>query len=372
MKATASNTALPLFYRILIWVNYLVAFLLIGSYIATHISPESLPYLAFLGLGYPVLLLLAILFVLLWFFKRKKLMLISVVAIALGFSHLRHFIGITFWQADLSEPVKVMSYNVRIFDFFNLEGRIENRNRIFDFLKGENPDIICFQEFFHQERSSDFETRDSLIELLEFPYLHEHYTHNMALSRYFGLATFSKYPIISKGEISFENDDNNYCIYSDIVIRQDTIRVFNGHIGSIRFQNDDYDFFGEEGRGRYIDRDAGQQILSRLKLAFEKRAVQARRICEFVEASPYPVVLCMDMNDTPVSYAYRRFSRLLTDAFVRSGNGLGNTYVGKMPSNRIDYIFHADELRSANFVTHDVEYSDHRPVSCEIEVNRKP
>jgi endonuclease/exonuclease/phosphatase family metal-dependent hydrolase len=87
---------------------------------------------------------------------------------------------------------------------------------------------------------------------------------------------------------------------------------------------------------------------------------------EAVNESPYPVILCGDLNDTPVSYCYRQFSRTLYDSFVESGNGIGQTYIGVVPSNRIDYIFHSEEFETANFTTHQVNYSDHKPISVEI------
>lgn len=298
-------------------------------------------------------------------------MLISALTILLGFNHLRHFVAFTFIQPELQKPIKIMSFNVRIFDLYFPEKRIETRNHIFSFLKEQNPDIICFQEFYHQEGQKKFVTRDSLIDLLNMPFYHERYTHKLSNERYFGVATFSKYPIIHKGEIPFENDKNNYCIFSDVVINTDTIRVFNGHLGSIRFQQEDYQVFDENApEDAYLDASDEERILKRLKIAFEKRAVQAEQVATEIAKSPYPILLCVDLNDTPVSYAYRQFNSLLQDAFVESGNGLGSSYIGIMPSNRIDYIFHSDHFTSSEFTTHDVEYSDHRPVSCLVDVTR--
>ena len=153
----------------------------------------------------------------------------------------------------------------------------------------------------------------------------------------------------------------------DVLVNEDTLRVYNAHLGSIRFQDDDYQMFGEDnGPNAYLKKEEGQRILSRLKIAFEKRALQAEKVSQHIQASPYNSIVCMDLNDTPVSYAYRQFGNLLTDAFLNSGNGAGLTYIGKMPSNRIDYIFHSESIESANFKTHQVEFSDHKPISCEI------
>lgn len=368
MKVSASKNRLHWSLKVLLWINILTSLLLIGAYLNTHISPNSVSYLSFLGLAYPILLLISILFILVWLIFKRKLIFISAITILLGASHLKHFYAVNFSQAELSNPVKVLSYNVRIFDFWNTDTRIQNRNDIFSFLKDENADILCFQEFYYQAGATNFVTKDSMIDLLETPYYHERYTHELSRKRYFGVATFSKYPIIKKGEISFENDANNFCIYSDIVVRTDTVRVFNAHLGSIRFQSDDYDFFGDQNNPDPKQTDAGQRILGRLKSAFEKRAVQAEKVSKEIESSPYPAILCGDFNDTPVSYCYRLFYSLLDDAFVESGNGIGQTYIGNLPSNRIDYIFHDVGLKSANFQTHQVNLSDHKPISCEIEL----
>lgn len=75
------------------------------------------------------------------------------------------------------------------------------------------------------------------------------------------------------------------------------------------------------------------------------------------------------MNDTPVSYSYGRLSRTLTDSFRRSGFGIGNTYVGKFPSFRIDYIFHDKSFDSAEYTTHPEETSDHHAVSARIFID---
>lgn len=371
MKANGNSGRMSFLLRVLLWINILNSLLLLGAYLGTHISPNSVSYLAFLGLAYPIWLVIAVLFIVFWFLKRRKLIWISIFALLIGYNHFRHFFAMTLFNPDVENPVKVMSFNVKIFNFFDLENRVKNRNEIFSFIKKENPAIICFQEFFHQEGSKDFVTRDSLIELMEFEHKHEHYTHDLAQSRYFGLVTFSKYPIIHKGEIPFDNDNNNFCIFSDVLINHDTLRVFNGHIGSIRFQDGDYNFFGEQGPGRYMDKEGGQRILSRLHSAFKKRAVQVEKVVREIDKSPHPVLLCMDMNDTPVSFAYRQFITRLYDAFVESGNGIGTTYIGKMPSNRIDYIFHSESIVSTNFTTHQVNFSDHKPISCEIGIEKE-
>ncbi len=367
MKVNENRKKLSLVLKLLLFANILNSFALIAAYLATHISPNKFVYFSFFGLSYPIWLSIAILFIIFWIFFQKRLIWISIITIAIGFNHLRHFYAFNVLNDQLKTTVKVLSYNVKIFNLYDLENRIETRNQIFSFLKEEDAGVYCFQEFYHQNKKSNFVTKDSLVKLLNTPFYHERYTHELSNERYFGVATFSKYPIINKGEIPFENDPNNFCIYSDVVTKWDTLRVFNAHVGSIRFQDDDYRFFDETVTDdRYHSNEAGQRILQRLKVGFEKRESQVKDVAEAIEQSPYPVILCGDLNDTPVSYTYRQFDQLMTDAFVNSGSGIGTTYIGKIPSNRIDYIFHSESLKSRKFETHDFNQSDHKPISCEI------
>lgn len=356
--------------RILFFFNVILGFCLIGAYLGTHFSPNVIPYLYYLGLGYPILLGGAMLFSVFWLFVKRKFIWFNVLVVAIGWNHLTHFFAFNvFTTVPTINSVKVMSYNVRIFDLYNKANRDNSRDGIFNFLTKESPDIACFQEFYHQEGTTEFVTRDTLLTILNTSFFQERYTHKMVGDKYFGLATFSKYPIINSGEISFENDLNNFCIYSDIKKELDTFRVYNAHLGSIRLQDKDYAFFGDKETGKIYQRNPEEQmILSRLRLAYEKRAVQIEKVMHDINQSPYPVIFCGDLNDTPVSYCYRQLNMVLNDAFVNSGNGIGTTYIGKIPSNRIDYIFYSNQFSDTQFNTHDIAFSDHKPISTVINL----
>ncbi|MGV6862462.1 MAG: endonuclease/exonuclease/phosphatase family protein [Putridiphycobacter sp.] len=369
MSKTKTQTSL--FQKLIFGLNFLVAILMLGAYLGTHISPQSFSYLALLGLAYPYLLWTIMIFTVFWLIKNKKYMVFNVLIFLLGWNHFSNFyVFNTSTSVHSADAIQVMSYNVRIFNYYDSKNRIDTRDNIFNFLTKSQPDVICFQEFYHENGSQNFKTKDTLVSFLNAKHNHERYTHEMLGEKYFGLATFTKFPIVGKGEIAFDNDDNNYCIFTDIKKNRDTLRVFNAHLGSIRLQDSDYAFFGDLETGKIYQREVKEQkIVGRLLSAFEKRAAQIKLVMEKVVKSPYPVILCGDFNDTPVSYCYRQVSRHLEDSFVESGNGVGATYVGKIPSNRIDYIFHSKGLKASEFTVHDFEFSDHKPVSCFIEKN---
>jgi len=202
--------------------------------------------------------------------------------------------------------------------------------------------------------------------------MHEKYTHELIHHQYFGVATLSKFPIVGKGYIEFNNDRNNFCIYSDLKIKQDTIRVFNGHFASIRFKPEDYQFVEElKGNAKDIDPNKITGITDRLMSATVKRASQVRKVMQEISQSPYPVVLAGDFNDAPVSYAYQQVREQLNDSFTSSGNGIGNTYIGTFPSFRIDYIFHDDNFHSHKYKTLPEKYSDHHAIRTILEFKDK-
>jgi endonuclease/exonuclease/phosphatase family metal-dependent hydrolase len=180
--------------------------------------------------------------------------------------------------------------------------------------------------------------------------------------RYYGIATFSKYPIIRKGEI-IHKGSSSLSIFSDVVIEGDTFRIYNNHLQSFRLKRMERSFFEE-----FTDTDDKEtlnevkNLWSRLKKGFVNRAYQAQTLKERIKNSPYPVIVAGDFNDTPVSYSYRKIRKGLYDSFVNSGYGAGFTYKGNYPPNRIDYILYDNNLINKSFEILKVKYSDHYPI----------
>jgi endonuclease/exonuclease/phosphatase family metal-dependent hydrolase len=344
---------------------------LLLAYIAPYIHPNTFKLLPFFGLAYPIFLIFTFIFLVIWIFVRSRMaILVAFVLLTGGKLHFR-MIALGSEPDPLPDPdemLHIMSYNVRLFDLYTSDpSKIgQNRDKIFDYLKKEDPDLICFQEFYHQDKPTNFETRDAIIEFLGIKDHHERYAHKLKGRQNFGVAILSKYPMIAKGDIMFENQgpgDFNYCVFADIVKDSDTFRIYNVHLQSIRLKQPEHAVFKASVKPRSSTLGL---MMDKLLIAYPKRAQQARRVMEHMLGSPYPTVVCGDFNDTPLSYTYNQFNKHLTDAFRNTSKGIGATYVGKVPAGRIDYIFHTKDLESCNFNIQKEVYSDHRAISCRI------
>lgn len=355
--------------KLMIVINSVFAVLLLGSLLANRVSPEDFWPMAFLGLFYPFLLIINLFFILLWIVFLKRYFLISAFCILLGYSQFNSLIQFRSRSSSLfkAEGVKVMSYNVRLFDLYNWKGEKElsrSKEAIFNLIEGENPDILCLQEYYKGQQNAE-----SLKERLGVDYHYDAYIDNGKKVLPFGLITISRYPIISSQKICFLNTYRNFCIVTDIAVPGDTIRVINTHLESIRFVKEDYLFVNEITKSTVANNDFTQgskSILSKMKTAFIRRAAQVDELSALVANSPYKVVLCADFNDTPSSYVYRQLARTHNDAFKKAGTGLGQTYAQILPILRIDFIFTDRRLFILDYKTIHNDNSDHYPITTII------
>lgn len=365
-------------FKPLLFVMRILTLICLGSlilaYTCPYVHPSTFWLLPFFGLAYPVIIICTLLLLVFWSIQKSKMALLVALVILLGGKlHFRTFsvpFDKTTLPADTVNTLKLLSYNVRLFDLYDYKDNLyKNRNAIFEYLKEQDADVVCFQEFYHQDKPTRFPTRDTLTGILGTKYYHERYSHKLKGRQNFGIAMFSKYPMIAKGDIMFddpENKDNNYCIFADVVKGKDTFRIYNVHLQSIKFQQDDYALFDPDGLKDKQTKSALKLMLEKLKTAFPKRADQAIKVVEHMQQSPYEVIVCGDFNDTPLSYCYNTFYSHYTDAFRNSRAGIGVTYAGRVPAGRIDYIFHSRKLESADFGIQEHVYSDHRAIHCRI------
>jgi endonuclease/exonuclease/phosphatase family metal-dependent hydrolase len=329
------------------------------SYLAVHINPISFALPALFGLAYPYFLVLNILMVIIWAMLLKYEAFISVVVIAIGFNHFSNYIRLAKPTNDKEGTFRVLSYNIHLFTSFESKNRSGSEKKILESLKSHKPDILCLQEVYF--KGSVAERENSFRKLLGEKY----YSHMKVLksgkNRFYGIATFSRFPIVRKGEI-VHPASSSLSIFTDVLINKDTFRIYNNHLQSFRLKNMERSFAIEFSSDDKETMDEVKYLSMSLKNGFIRRSMQAKMVKNHINNSPYPVIVAGDFNDTPVSYTYRKIRKGLQDSFVNSGYGAGFTYRGKYPPNRIDYILYDNTLDNSFFETIKLKYSDHYPI----------
>ncbi len=359
MKKLVKNT--------LLIFNLLATTAILLAYFSAYISPADFSFFAFLGLLYPFLLLINILFLAFWLWRRDKFFLISAFAIIIGWNFLVSFFQINFNKKEFNKnekSLKVLSYNVRVFNLWNWSADKTRRTKTYDFIKDAKADIVCLQEFYSSKRYGK-NAVDSLQKNSDLSYKYVSFAKNKSKVYHHGIAVFSRYPIVYKGVVKLENFEN-FCIYADIKVNKDTFRVYNVHLESVHLGDVDYQAIDNLDNDTLSNAVHYKNIFRKLKTAYINRARQVDLIAAHLEKSPYKVIVCGDFNDPPFSYSYHRITRNLTDAFMRSGIGFSSTYIHRFSIFRIDYILHSPKLRSYNYKRYKVELSDHYPIEADF------
>jgi hypothetical protein len=197
-------------------INILFVILLLLSYLSARTSPQDLWMLSFFGLSYPVLLVINAGFAIYWAIKKKLLFFWSFITILIGYNHINNTFQIRFSRKQPSEVQNTftfLSYNVRLFNLYNWIDSPGVKENIYEFLLGEDPDVLCIQEYFYNSSDPFNESRD-------YRRLHDRYSHiefssSIRQDFNFGIATFSRYPIVGTGKIEFVNS-SNISIYTDM------------------------------------------------------------------------------------------------------------------------------------------------------------
>lgn len=341
------------FNRGMFSLNIVLIIVTFVAYVLPFLAPKIFPILSVLTLFMPLFFLLNGLFFVYWAIQFKKRMFLSGLVLLMGITFINKFYK--FSSKEYPEDDKdfvVMSYNVRLFNLFKWLDKEDVPGVILGFINEKNPDILCIQEF---SSSADIDLKI--------------YRHKYILMEgnkiKTGQAIFSKFPIISQGNIVFPNSNNNV-IYADIKKGKDIIRVYNMHLQSIKITPDVNEISENID---VINKDKSQMLLIRISKAFKQQQQQAEIFKEHKKKCEYPVIICGDMNNSAFSYVYRNIKGTLKDSFEEAGSGFGETYKFKYYPTRIDYIFADEKMSVKKFESFsNFENSDHYPIMAKMSL----
>lgn len=314
------------------------------------------------SLTMPIVLIINTFIFIFWLSIKSSWTLVPVLTLLAGMPYLCAVLHLASRNASTSVPtLNICTYNTQGFSY----GNPQLTMYLFaEFSHQHNVNILCLQEMD--------ETKGLLADSLfaQHSQLVYHSTYAGSEPGY-GLTIYSTFPLIRSADISFPKT-SNHAMMADVLIGNDTIRVFNVHLQTTHFNQKKFAL----SREQWMWDSNGEtrktlSLLKQLTKNIQKRQTQADSIAKLIEDSPYPVIVCGDLNTLPASYSYWRFRHVLKDGFRTAGNGYEYTYRYLGNFFRIDYIFHHPDLDGLSYESFELDYSDHKSVIMSLTVNNQ-
>ncbi len=358
---------------IMVFLNIFAILALVLVKIGSVVSPNTALLPAYASLALMPIAIANLFFIFFWALLRKWWVLLSLISVVICWSTIKSGFPINLGKPDIDptrQKITILSYNTMNTGMLKKHNEDEP-NEVVKYILDSDADIVCLQEFALSQNEHQFQSDD--FEEIFKKYPHKHVSFQLdKWSMNIGLATLSKFPIIEKRNIDF-NAEFNLSMFTDIVIGDDTIRVVNNHLESNRITSLDMEKTSELRSDFSSEKLTGitKNLSRKMSVAYKVRAIQADKVAEIIQKSPYKVISCGDYNDVPSSYTYTRVKSDLKDAFKETGTGAGLTFVHSLYRFRIDYIMFDKSFQTANYKKGNLKASDHYPIQCDIYLSKK-
>lgn len=358
---------MPILKNILLSVftgaSVMVAAATVAVAYSDRLDPIAHPVLACAGMVFPIFLVANLVVLLLWLMVKWRRVWIPIAAFVLAFPSIRIFMPLHTSSEAPEGCIKVLSYNVAAYGGnyrYN-----QAMDTIFGYLKQQKADIVCFQE----DMTVKFNPVEHFPEL--YPYNDTVHVTPPGYPLINAVGIHSRFPIIRRERIGYESLANGSVAFF-LQIGADTVIVVYNHLESTHLSTDDRQRYKAMMRGdmdRASTKEETRLILDKLSKAMAQRAEQAKAVSRYIEQHRgYPLIVCGDFNDTPISYVRRTIAQGLTDCYVDTGNGLGLSYNQRGFNFRIDHIMCSSHFKPYNcYVDDKMDASDHYPIICWLE-----
>ncbi len=344
--------------KMILTLNIIAVVCLFCSYLAPGIDPQNYWIFSFFALMYPILFILNLLFIMYWLFIDIKYALISLLSLAFGYKNISSYVGFNSSnEISKNYKVSVISYNIsNAIEAYDKRRDVKEhkQEKMGGFLsRFKDEDIICLQEV--GKYASDIIKKN----------FSDYNIHKFDK----GTVILTRHKMLKKGQIEFGTKTNS-CLWADIVLDVDTVRVYSIHLQSNKISKDANEMITH---GNIQEEKTWKNlfgIFRKYNYYHKTRSLQAKTVKEHADLSPYKVIMCGDFNDVPMSYNYTILQHNLVDAFKEKGAGIGSTFNGKIPFLRIDYILVDPDYQVSKFNVVKENYSDHYPVAAVISLKR--
>jgi endonuclease/exonuclease/phosphatase family metal-dependent hydrolase len=370
---------------------FIALFFLIGAF-AHLFNPVKQWYFALIGLAFPYFLLIIFCFFIGWAFLKSKWAFFNIALMLICFSGINKVIGFNIFTKNTktkiadSSILRVLHWNTASFGEFDKNRVVgsDKREKILDFIKQSNADILCLQEFFDSFHPDFSQNIKYISEKLGYPY----YFHAKDYERwapdstnkhikigYWGNIIFSKYYLHDSGKINFEKDytgKNESLSYITIEHNKQLVSIFNTHLQSIRLRKSDYENIRDIEKAKEGSLEKSISITKKIVRGYDYRKSQADTVSSILKQCKNPYLITGDFNDVPNSYTYATIKGNMQDAFLERGFGFGRTYNHLSPTLRIDYVMATNDFEILNYSKTNTSLSDHSPIIVDIKLKAKP
>ncbi len=356
---------MKVFNKLACFANILLVLLTFGAYVAPYVHPDTSVIIATLGLVYSALLIANVLFVIYWLLVNPKWAIGSFLTLLIGYQTVLGLVGISFNNPseEKTPTLSVASFNMQLSMPLRMIRGKERSIKEKEYEKYLSQfgwiDVLCLQE--HSRLG-----QKHLEAALNFPYKHYSTKNNF-------VALYSKFPIINKGNIeNFSKSNASDCIWADIVVQKDTIRVYSAHFEANRKDGKIPKKVVLNKKEPPVDYSIAIGLLTFYQKFSSKRVTQAQLIKAHQKNSPYPSIICGDVNDTSQSHVYKILADGQTDSFRSRGKGMGATFgstlKNKLAFLRIDYIFSDPSFSVLNHHIFANRFSDHALIETSLRL----
>ena len=360
--------------RFLLFLNIVAAIVFLLSAFAPYLNPAEWWAISLLGLGFAIIFLIQVLFVVLWLFLKPRYIWISLLALLIGWKSISVFFAFHSWESfEAKKPkntLRVVHWNVARFIEWSRNNNkgSQTRLKMMAQLKEQKADVLCLSEFFHSTNPIYYDNLRYVMVQLGYPYYYYSWDDDGG-DQWVGQAIFSKTPIVDSGMIRYPKPGMpEALIHADIVFNNDTILFYNTHLQSVRFIKGDYESIEKIKNREDSLLENSKNIFTKLKTGLIYRSKQADIVQKQVKSSPHPFIITGDLNDVPNSYTYFTISNGLQDAFLKKGFGIGRTYSDLAPTLRIDYILTTKDFEVLQFNRVAKKLSDHYMLVADLKL----
>ena len=344
-----------------------ILLMLLAGY-SDRLNPVDYPILSCLGMAFPIFLLVNLLFLFFWLVFKWRKIWIPIVGYLLVYFPIALYMPVNMRQEVPEGAIKVVSYNVCSYGGnYKYEDGFDT---VYNYLMRQDADIVCLQEDCDSWRRFVFIRYEK-----KYPYNDTtvFYNNNEGMN---ALGIHTRFPIIRKERIPYQSKCNGSVAYF-LNTGRDTLLVINNHLEVTHLSDEDranYKRIIEGGMKRDTAKQESLLLLEKVGQAAAMRAPEADAVHQYIkEHSQYPVIVCGDFNDNPISYSRRTIAEGLTDCFMKTGRGLGLSYNQKGFHFRIDHILCSQDLQPYNCqIDNKMDASDHYPIICWLKMRDNP